>query len=171
MNCRNWKIEISALLDENIADEHRGDVERHIAECSDCAAFYREQAEVNRQLQDAMVDLPLPASIWARVETTIREEEATRATRKRFSWDLTELFRLPKWGYGLAGAAAAVFTVFLAVQTRGPSQEQILAELDGFSVEAESNPFLGQVVRPENPFFSYAETDGSNPFGGEEVSR
>jgi len=171
VSCRNWKIEISALLDENLADEYRGEVERHIAECSECAAFYREQAEVTRQLQDAMFDLPLPSSVWAKVEASINKEQADRATKKRFSWDLTELFRLPKWGYGLAGTAAAVLTVFVAVQTRGPSQEQILAELDGFSVEAESNPFLGQVVRPENPFFSYAETDESNPFGGEEVSR
>jgi len=171
VNCRNWKIEISALLDENLADEQRGEAERHIAECSECTVFYREQAEVNRQLQDTMFDLPLPSSVWARVEAAIKEEEAARETRKRSSWDLTTLFRLPRWGYGVAGAAAAVFTVFLAVQTRGPSQEQILAELDGFSVEAESNPFLGKVVRPENPFFSYTGADESNPFGDEEVSR
>ncbi len=171
MSCRNWKIEISALLDENLAAEHRGGVERHIAECSECAAFYREHAEVNRQLQDAMFDLPLPSSIWMKVETAIREKEATQSRKKPFSWDLTELFRLPKWGYGLAGTAAAVLTIFLAVQTRGPSQEQILSELDIFTVEAESNPFLAQAVRPENPFFSYTGTDGANPFGGEEVSR
>lgn len=171
MSCQNWRIEISALLDESLANELRGGVEHHLAECSDCAAFYHEHAEVNRRLQEAAFDLPLPSSIWARVETTIREKEAARSSKKRFSWDFTELLRIPRWGYGLAGAAAAVFAVFMAVQTRGPSQESILAELDGFTVQAENNPFVTQVVRPENPFFSYERTDEANPFGGEEVSR
>ena len=171
MNCRNWKLEISALLDENLADDLRSGVERHIAECSACAAFYHEHAEVNRQLQEAAFDLPLPSSIWARVETTIRDKEAARSREKRFSWDFTELLRIPRWGYGLAGAAAAVFAVFMAVQTRGPSQESILAELDGFTVQAENNPFVTEVVRPENPFFSYERTGEANPFGGEEISR
>jgi hypothetical protein len=59
----------------------------------------------------------------------------------------------------------------MAVQTRGPSQEQILSELDSFAIEAESNPFLTQVVEPKNPFFSPSGIGQDNPFGSKEVSQ
>jgi len=173
VSCRRWRIEISALLDNQLAVEEQQAVERHISRCAECAAFHSEQEALHEQLQEAVTDFSIPSSIWARVEAGIRENQATQEVRKGFFWPLTDLLRVPRWGYGLVGAAAAVLTVFLTVQTRGPSQDQILSELDQFTVQAEDNPFLTEQVKPENPFFSYHAGGGEllNPFGGEEVSK
>lgn len=152
-------------LDGRTAHAEGDPLLQHLEECPDCAAFHAEQLEVERVLQSAReVKLEPPPFLWQRIEARMQEMERAPASQPAFS-TLLDLFRLPQARYGLGAALLLLMTGLVAIETRHPgtADQEILARLDAYSVEVESNPFL-RPSNDQNPFFTLEQTKQKNPF-------
>ncbi|MFZ0426777.1 MAG: zf-HC2 domain-containing protein [Acidobacteriota bacterium] len=165
MNCRAWRREIVEWLDGRSSHAEGDALFQHLASCPQCAAFHSEQLETDRVLQAArQVSLEPPPLLWQRIEVRIREMEQAPAAQPGFA-TLLDLFRLPQVSYGLGAALLLLLTGLVAIETRSPAilDQEVLARLEAFSVQADSNPFLGP-MQEQNPFFTMEQSKQQNPF-------
>lgn len=165
MKCRKWRREIVEWLDGRTSHAEGDALFQHLAECPECAAFHAEQLEVNKVFQSARrVTLEPPPFLWQRLEARIQEMERASTSTSAFS-NLLDLFRLPQARYGLGALLLLLLTGLVAIETRNPGSvdREILARLEAYSIEVDSNPFLGQ-QKDQNPFFSLEQAKQNNPF-------
>jgi len=162
MNCKNWKIKISALIDGNLPEAEKGSVLEHTRSCPECGDFYQDCSTISRLLDAQVADRKPSPFIWNKIERRI-----TSGTEIPERASFLDLFRLPRLAYGMASAALLVSLAAL-VHLQGPSSEdmQQLAAIEAYNLEIEGNPFLDRIEQNRNnPFFSY-EAGKVNPFNG-----
>ena len=110
MSCSKWVGQISRMLDESLADDDLGMLEKHLAGCSGCRAEVVLQKKIETALKvDALSGLP--ADFAQRVgEEALRIEKRARRTRL---W----LVLVPP----LAAGTAAVVFFFLGMDLAAQS--------------------------------------------------
>lgn len=165
MKCREWRREIVEWLDGRSAHAEGDELFRHLEDCSECSLFYDEQMEADRVLQAAReVRLEPPPFLWQRIEARIQEMERVPTARPTFAF-LLDLFRMPQASYGLGAVLLLLLTGLVAIETRHPGavDQEILARLEAYSIEVDSNPFLGP-EKEQNPFISLGQSNQQNPF-------
>lgn len=163
MNCSERQLDISAYLDGSLDPVRNSAVEKHMAECADCASFYTEHLELNELFQAAVPDRQPPERIWHRLEAQLAEDQ--RAVAVSRTWDFRNLFRMPQLGYAGALCVLVLMVGLFLIDTpgTGSDEQRYLAELEAFNIEVEGNPFLGD-IRAENPFLKLGQFDAGNPF-------
>ena len=162
MSCRELRIHITALADDRLESTRVSEVEEHLAACPSCAQFYRNQRELTTWLLSENLQLEPPPAIWSAVQTRIQG-----GVEPRWSFDVAGILhclRSTGLDYALAGL---ILVGFLSVGLfdlgrRSPNNQQFLAELDSYYLEASGNPFMSR-VRDKNPFFEFDHKEG-NPF-------
>jgi hypothetical protein len=105
--------ELSGYVDDQLTDEERAVVERHLAECPECAAVIEEE----RRLRDLLRGLPLVDPPFGFYERLLRQKVPSRPQR---SWVRTALINV--------GAAAAAFAVVLGLASTGESSDEVAAD-------------------------------------------
>lgn len=159
MKCSNWRLDISACLDNSLRATESAAVEEHLKGCADCVVFYEEQRALNQTFREAFADMEPPARIWHNIE-----DRLTSGPRPITS-KLVELFRIPRMAYaGAAFVFVLVCSLFVLETPETVDREsRYLAELEAFEIEVEGNPFL-QDVQAENPFMKLSQFELGNPF-------
>lgn len=160
MNCKNWKIKISDLLDGVLPGAEILSVREHIDSCPDCGDFYRDCRQISDFIDAQMADREPSPFIWNKIERRITSESDVREKAS-----FLDLFRLPRLAYGAASAALLV-SLALLLHSQGPSSEELqqLAAIEEYSLEIEGNPFLDRIEKTRhNPFFRF-EAGEFNPF-------
>lgn len=111
LHCDDYKILISALLDEEITEAERGDLMNHLEQCADCTAFLSDQLAMRDALRGLTAAAPagFAASVMARVHQTA-QEPAKKEERKVLTFPA-----LRRW----VGLAACCAVVALGVFTLG----------------------------------------------------
>lgn len=111
LHCDDYKILISALLDEEITEAERGDLMDHLEQCADCTAFLSDQLAMRDALRGLTAAAPagFAASVMARVHQTA-QEPAKKEERKVLAFPA-----LRRW----VGLAACCAVVALGVFTLG----------------------------------------------------
>ncbi len=136
------------------------EAEEHLASCSSCAQFYREQQELTKWLLSKNLQLEPPPAIWSAVQSRIQRE-----VEPRWSFDITGILhylRFTGLDYALAGLilVGLLSVGLLDLGRRSPKNQQFLAELDSYHIEVSGNPFMSG-VRDKNPFFELEREEGN----------
>lgn len=120
MNCDWVKQNLALFVYDELADDERYELERHVGRCPECAA----ELEGTRGLRAAMSQLersePSPSMLAAaRIRLDEALQDAEPASRwSRFTWDLAGWLRQARLAPALAmvifmvGAASGVFTTY-----------------------------------------------------------
>lgn len=110
LHCEDYKVLISALLDEEITEAERGDLMDHLEQCADCAAFLSDQLAMREALRGLTAEAPagFADSVMARVRETAQERPETEKKVLAFP-------QIRRW----AGLAACCAVVALGVLTLG----------------------------------------------------
>lgn len=162
MSCEHWEMEISALIDSSLEPNRAAEVRAHLAVCSRCRAFHREWERWHEILRQPDLQLEPPARIWNRIAVELE-------TRSQPALPVNSLWRrIPQSRSYLAMAAVLILVSLLSLvvwQWTGNSRtEQVLAELESYSLHREGNPFYSEEFQ-NNPFFEYQQNREANPFG------
>jgi len=160
MKCKDWRIQISAFLDNALDETEREKTLRHIRECRECGKFHQEASDLSVLFTARLEGKEPSPFLWNKIERRI-----TAANESKSRASFLEYLRLPRLAYGLASAMLLISLAAL-VQLRGPSVEdrELLAEMDAYELAYKGNPFLEKVEQKmQNPFLKH-ETGAVNPF-------
>lgn len=114
MNCRNWEERIALYAGGDLSPREAGDVERHLAECSECREFAAAVTESLAALREVHEE-PLEAAHLAAVRARVL---AQLEPKRRSAW---------RWAWIPALAAVLVAGFFLAGTGRAPVQPPLVA--------------------------------------------
>jgi len=80
--CERYEALISAMLDGELTERERSELEEHLAICPDCAAMYAAFAEVSEALKAETDTLsePLPAALHENIMAKVRMAEKAQKT-------------------------------------------------------------------------------------------
>jgi anti-sigma factor RsiW len=117
MTCDEARLLLHASIDGELDAGHARDVEAHVATCAACAAELTAQHEMKRVLADTNLRYAAPASLRARIESSLPgAREPNRRAMLR--------------GFALGSAVSALAaTGLIAVVLRRDDQELILSEV------------------------------------------
>jgi len=105
--CRYWRMRIPEAIYGELDAKGRGEMDRHIAACKECAALYDKMAAAVRKMEARPAPDRPPQyweGYWDRLEARMAHEaEAPRVRRT---------LRIPAWAYS---AASAVLLVSLGI--------------------------------------------------------
>lgn len=110
MNCEEFRELISARLDGELSPEEARDLEAHLEQCGDCAAFLQELEHLQALAQESP-----SASMPSDVQRAILRQTSQRATWLRRIF--TGHYRIPR---PVVWAAAAALLVLAADVVRSP---------------------------------------------------
>lgn len=173
MKTCKWQPDISALLDGALSPKRTAEVERHLGGCAECGAFHREQQEFAQLfLKASEFQLEPSKAIWNGIEARIAARNVQPSERLTWIEKLSDLLRVPQFGYGVAAVLLVLLTGVVAVEMRQPGAEdrEVLSQLENFSIDTAENPFMRKVA-DENPFFTYEAQAPRNPFTDRGVTR
>ncbi len=92
MTCTEMDARIDALLDGELPDDERAEVEAHLAGCAACAALHADLIALRVRARATPREIPPPPAVWEAVERlTARDSRlATRESRRspRSPWYL-----------------------------------------------------------------------------------
>ncbi len=92
MTCTEMDARIDALLDGELPDDERAEVEAHLAGCAACAALHADLVALRNRARATPREIPPPPAVWEAVERlTARDSRlATRESRRspRSPWYL-----------------------------------------------------------------------------------
>ena len=165
MSCSDYRIRISEALDSSLPEAGAASLQEHLSGCSPCSRFDSEQRQLALLLQKADPDLAPPTRIWEQIERRIQAQSQAARARLWTPARLRDLFRLPQWGYAMAGlllAAAMSVTVFQ--WNNSADLDRMLAELDAYQPEIRTNPWLPD-PHQDNPFLQINPDRSRYPFG------
>ncbi len=165
MSCSDCRTRISEALDSSLPEAGAASLQGHLSGCAPCRRFDSEQRQLALLLQKADPDLEPPTRIWEQIERRIQAQSQAARPRLGAPGRLRDLFRLPQWGYAMAGlmlAAALSVTVFQ--WNNSDHFEEMLAELDAYQPEVRRNPWLAK-SGGSNPFLQVVHDRSRNPFG------
>lgn len=163
MNCFNFRIQISALLDDGLEAREVTELQDHFARCPSCAGFYEEQQQLAELFKEGAFDLEPPREIWNRIESRI----GSGSERRRFELNrLLPLFRPADLRYAAAGLVVLILCSLALIHFgSGPSlRPLLLAELKSYDLKVVGNPFIPR-MGTENPFLAFDRDPDRNPFG------
>lgn len=103
-NCEQYRIPISALIDNEISDTERNEVLAHVAECSDCKAYLDDQMLLHETVQS--LDCTVPAGFADSIMARVRETKQEHPQRKVISF--------PRWKQ-FASLAACCAVIILGI--------------------------------------------------------
>ena len=109
MKCSEFETRIDALIDGELSEKSRAEMEAHAESCEDCA----EKLRAAKMLQDVLSHMDDLVAVPLQAQAGWRRAVAAEAKRKRFS-------RI----YRIAGAVAAalVVAVCLPMLLRNPAK-------------------------------------------------
>ncbi len=119
MTCEDGRERLSIYIDKELPASEEVEVERHLAECSECAAELERLRELTTQLREApLLDMPLDAAVRLddAVSAALRERQAasvpsrTRAAATQPWW---KWFFRPAFGGLVASVAVLAFAVIV----------------------------------------------------------
>ena len=125
MKCAEFEARIDALIDGELSEEARAEMEAHAESCEDCA----EKLRAAKMLQDVLSHMDDSVAVPLQAQAGWRRAVAAEAKRKRFS-------RI----YRIAGAVAAalVVAVCLPMLLRNPTKApEAHVEVDGVEKTAQ----------------------------------
>jgi hypothetical protein len=113
MNCTDFAESISALADGSLDPVDRPRVEAHIEACDDCRALLDDLRALRREAAAIKLE-PLPAALWSRVESRLREQGVRGPAEARGGapW---------QWGAIAAVLVLAVGLALMVTWTRRPA--------------------------------------------------
>lgn len=76
------KEKISAYLDKECTAEEAALVESHLAQCKDCAAFYRQISELS--LLTGELPVPIPKSLHRNIMSSVKRQNTKRESFKKY---------------------------------------------------------------------------------------
>ena len=79
--CNQVREHLDGYLSRELPDETRREVERHLANCPQCAAEFETGARLRAQLQAAVRATPVPVHLDAKVRRAVRGEYRAAAHR------------------------------------------------------------------------------------------
>lgn len=137
MNCGEVNALLDLLMDGELSDAQRRDMEAHGQTCPECAASIRSAMQLKALFaqMDSEVDVPLPAqAAW---RGAVREESKRRRRGKRLRW--------------IASAAAAVVAlvgVGMTLNLRGAPKEatSVLTETAGVLTESAEEAYSAKTA-------------------------
>ena len=168
MNCLDRQIDISAYLDGALGQNESAELLSHLESCCSCRDFCNELHQVDAFLTDVSIEAEPPVRIWNRIEAEIADQNRTRG--KSWLADFFSHFEMPQLAYGFAVLLLFGLASLLALQVYDEYQAhpEYLAELDSFTVDVDSNPFMLSEHNLENPFLdsmvSSKISGKTNPF-------
>ncbi|HYK17219.1 MAG TPA: anti-sigma factor [Bryobacteraceae bacterium] len=118
MTCEDARGLLTAYVDEELDVAHSLEVEKHLETCEACARIVESQEKVRSAIQASGLSYEPPASLDARIESTIRRS-AKPAGRPPMSWP---------W---LAAAAAILLALVLLGRlpmSRVPASDTLIAQ-------------------------------------------
>jgi anti-sigma factor RsiW len=163
MSCDRMRIEIVALLDENLGGLAVSRVRRHLQGCPACSRFYEEQQGLEALFKSAP-ELDLPVQVWERIESRLMSRPAATTPSSWFA----DLLLWPNFRYAFASAVLlALFSLAVLMTTlpRHPNDVGILADIRSYQIQVGGNPFM-EDVEQNNPFYAFGLPGGNNPFNG-----
>ena len=152
MSCQEYEQQISMLLDGELPEAQRADLEAHLRTCRNCADTYAEFTFLSQALRDPEP----PADLAERVLSQLREEQVI---------DLNEQ-RRGRRSWRTAAAIAACFAVLLGVAYfAGPGvwNHSVPTGITLFHPSDNAQRALEADVSPAESGTETAETDGANP--------
>jgi hypothetical protein len=114
MRCTDARVQITAYLDGELADEAGSAMRGHLRTCEACRVVARDEAA----LRDGLRDLPAvdpPASLWAGVQARLAAAEMADAERPAWRRRVARWLSVTRraWPLPLAGLAVAAAAVLL----------------------------------------------------------
>ena len=155
-NCQHFRPQLSAMADQNLEPEHRTQVEEHLASCSDCSGFLKQELELVQLVGDERFQLDPPPVIWNRIQEQLQSSDLPR-----WRWVLGQIqdaFQVNELRYAFASLVllSMLSAVFVDSGSKLGPAPQILAHLDSYTVEVKGNPFWAGIEDAEelrdNPF-------------------
>jgi anti-sigma factor RsiW len=115
MRCKKAEKLLSRSWDDRLSSEEKGELERHLAECSSCHALEKEYRSFMLTLRDDTFPEPQPY-FWERLEPRLKE------SRPFAPWALWK-----QWGLRVIPLSLAVILFFTLTATflLPPAQEEI----------------------------------------------
>jgi hypothetical protein len=129
MQCAECQNLLSEFLDDDLTDRVRGDVDRHLGQCSGCATLRDDLARII----EASAELPLhtpSAQVWERIQAEIGGGNVVAGPASW--WDRLQgrRFNLTVSGQQIFAAAAAVIIVAGALMTINVTAPGTLPRVD-----------------------------------------
>jgi Putative zinc-finger len=114
MSCDEWREDVSAWVDGELAPPRRKELDAHLKACRNCrrlAREFRELARLARSVPSPHAKLELTDAAMALVRG--------RETRKRWSWWPSGGMFWPQFSVGAAALAVAGFLAFVVIRGNG----------------------------------------------------
>ncbi len=123
MNCDKVRVQLTAYLDGELADERGSAVRGHLRACAECRQASIDEAALRDGLR-ALPPVDPPASLWAGVQARLAQEEVADAERPTWRRVLARWTpRLPQIALGSAIVAAAVVLLVIRAQRNDSESE------------------------------------------------
>ena len=116
MNCDEVNRLLDLLMDGELTDEQRLELERHGRECPECAASIRETMQLKALMADMEPEVDVPLAAQAAWRNAVREEARQGRTR-----------RFRRWAASAAAALVVLVGVGLAMNLRGAPKQDATA--------------------------------------------
>jgi hypothetical protein len=148
MNCKETILELSAYLDNEVAETTRVSIESHVASCSACRARLDELRRISHGIA-ALPHLPAPAAFADDVRRRIRAAHTPPPSPSWWDWLIT-----PAW-MKLPLQAVALIALFIGiamlVQTDRPQSRTSIANMKKMDVarrneSVQSSPIPGEAA-------------------------
>ena len=112
MRCEDCRVDLTAYLDGELADDRGSALRGHLRGCADCRAI----SEAESTLRDGLRSLPPldpPATLWAGVQAQLAAAEAADADKPRWRRTLARwLPVVPRYAFGGLAAAAVALLIW-----------------------------------------------------------
>lgn len=122
-SCMAFRAEIGCLLDGELSEGRRLEVEAHIAECSTCRQTEDELARFRGAVSNLELPEPPSSKIWAALRSHLRELDGTSSTPAPVGAGRIGI--LPRWSAG-ALLIAATFVLGVGLASISPQMLQLL---------------------------------------------
>jgi anti-sigma factor RsiW len=113
--CQSIETLSMAFFDDELVDEDRRELERHLLDCASCRHRVEAERAELELVRKALVAPPAPALLKARIARALDAEDVAEIRRERRRWSR---WLLP--GSAITAAAAALLVVFAGVGTPAP---------------------------------------------------
>jgi len=136
MKCEEYQILLEEYVDGTLDERATAGVTSHIAECADCAYFYRELAREQELYLGYQRAVEVTPVMWASIESRIREERAKRQSGivSRLREQFAGVFAAPRLSPAFAAVLVMIaigLTVFVMSRFNGPQSTTQVAENTG----------------------------------------
>jgi len=83
MNCKEHLEQVSALVDGQLTEKERSEIQAHMADCEQCTAAYRDFALLQQRLRAGDLHSEPSPAFWARFEAVLDKETGSNIMLRR----------------------------------------------------------------------------------------